>query len=128
MDEHALRDNVAQFALLSCHSEDGKEATVLIANTHLLFNPRRGDIKVFVCMCLLMVVVVMCVCVCDCVRDRVCDCDCSGGGGGGGGWMGAREGEGLISLIPFLLLMKHPEISDLIGSIYCFIAFYRWHS
>jgi len=55
--DHDLRDNVAQIAQFRCTLPpaagcDGgapqppQEFDILVANTHLLFNPKRGDIKV----------------------------------------------------------------------------------
>lgn len=47
MDEHWLRDNVAQLVLFECGGGgQNTDMHVVIANTHLLFNPKRGDIKV----------------------------------------------------------------------------------
>ncbi len=70
MHQHGLRDNVALLVLLQTTAGDAPWPTssqpgqasetpqILIANTHVLFNPKRGDIKVTTrlpldnCMCL----------------------------------------------------------------------------
>lgn len=58
MHQHGLRDNVALLVLLQTaagaapwptYAAPGEPPTtpqILIANTHVLFNPKRGDIKV----------------------------------------------------------------------------------
>lgn len=58
MHQHGLRDNVALLVLLQTvagaaswptYAAPGEAPTtpqILIANTHVLFNPKRGDIKV----------------------------------------------------------------------------------
>jgi hypothetical protein len=57
MGEHGLRDNVGLIVLLRAQTpappsspEDfpaphDEGPTLIVANTHLLFNPKRGDIK-----------------------------------------------------------------------------------
>jgi len=57
MGDHGLKDNVGLIAVLRAHTPapipapshlppatDGSP-TLVVANTHLLFNPKRGDIK-----------------------------------------------------------------------------------
>ena len=50
--DHMLRENVALLVLLVPRNASQGEGAgtqgppVLVANTHLLFNPKRGDIKV----------------------------------------------------------------------------------
>ena len=52
MRAHGLRDNVALLVLLERRGAapdqavpEQEEPVLLVGNTHLLFNPKRGDIK-----------------------------------------------------------------------------------
>jgi hypothetical protein len=48
MRPRGLRDNVALLVLLARRGappDGGGEPALLVGNTHLLFNPKRGDIK-----------------------------------------------------------------------------------
>ena len=47
MRVHGLKDNVALLVLLQRQGTppDSGEPALLVGNTHLLFNPKRGDIK-----------------------------------------------------------------------------------
>lgn len=44
--EHKLQNNVALLVLLVPKHADAAGPPILVANTHCLFNPKRGDIKV----------------------------------------------------------------------------------
>jgi hypothetical protein len=46
-ESHGLRDNVAQIVQFQCRGTRGGVVApqLVVANTHLLFNPKRGDIK-----------------------------------------------------------------------------------
>ncbi len=57
MEDHGLRDNVGLIVVLKAHTPaptttssapsppPDPSPTLVVANTHLLFNPKRGDIK-----------------------------------------------------------------------------------
>jgi hypothetical protein len=46
MRAHGLKDNVALLVLLADRERPPGAPALLVGNTHLLFNPKRGDIKV----------------------------------------------------------------------------------
>lgn len=44
MEQHNLRENVAQIVLLR-HLHHPQQPQLLLSNTHTLFNPKRGEVK-----------------------------------------------------------------------------------